>query len=449
MSLARQSAVTFVTRMTISLINVPISIIIARGLGAAGQGLYASAITFPDMCTGIGLLGLDAGHLYFVSRDRRNLGPAVANSLLILLVFGALLLPLYGLLAGPLSGGKGEAFRPYIWLSAIVVPMIAGRLLTLNLMLGLGRIESYNGFQLITQLALLVLVALGVRVAHGGTRLVIALYLVSQVLFLALAFFWMRRTLNAADRQQLKPSRALFRESLLYGLRGHPGMVLNMFGNRFSMIFILRWLGAAAQGYYWIAIVLAEKLSHIATSVQTVLLPRIAASSREQADRLTPVVCRLTFLTVLVAATALFLLGRFFLVLFYSEAYLPALAAFRLLVPGIAALTISNVLSSDFSGRNRRGLLTLAMAFGYSINLTLCILLIRRQGIAGAALAATVSYVAQSALMMILFWRITGIPPLKLIVPERQDLELGRALLARGLARARRKGAGSTGGSAA
>ena len=438
MSLARQSAVTFATRLTISLINIPISMIIARGLGAVGQGLYASAITFPDICVSIGLLGLDAGHLYYVSRDRKNLGPAVANSLLILLVCGALLLPLYGLLAGPLSGGKAADFRPYVWLSAMVVPMIAGRLLTLNLMLGLGRIESYNGIQLITQLALMVLVALGVGVAHGGTGLVIVLYLASQVLFLTLAFFWLRRTLTAADRHDLKPSRALFRDSLFYGLRGHAGLVLNMFSNRFSMIFILRWLGAAPQGYYWIAIVLAEKLNHIGASVQTVLLPRIAVSTREQADRLTPVVCRMTFVAVLIAGAVLFLLGRFFLVLFYSTKYLPSLAAFRLLVPGIVVLTISNVLASDFSGRNRRGLLTFAMAFGYAINLVLCILFIRRQGIAGAALAALVSYSAQSLLMMVLFWRITGISPHKLIVPERQDLEVGRALLARALARVRR-----------
>jgi hypothetical protein len=40
--------------------------------------------------------------------------------------------------------------------------------------------------------------------------------------------------------------------------------------------------------------------------------------------------------------------------------------------------------------------------------------------------------------MMVLFWRITGISPHKLIVPERQDLEVGRALLARALARVRR-----------
>lgn len=435
MSLARHSVLTFVTRLTISLINIPISMIIARGLGATGQGLYASAITFPDMCAGIGLLGLDAGHLFFISRDRKNLGPAVANSLLILILFGALLLPLYGLLAGPLSGGKGLEFRPYVWLSAIVVPMVAGRLLALNLMLGLGRIETYNGYQLITQLALLVLVALGVAVAHGGTGLVIGLYIVSQLLFLALALGWLRRTLTPEDRQRLAPSRQLWRDSLSYGLRGHAGTVLNMFSHRFSMLLILRWLGAAAQGYFWIAIVLAEKLGHISGSVQTVLLPRIAASSREQADRITPVVCRMTFVTVVIAAVGLFLLGRALLVLFYSEAYLPALAPFRWLVPGIAALTISNVLSSDFSGRNRRGLMTLAMAFGYAINLGLCILWIRGQGITGAARAATLSYVAQSLLMMILFWRLTGISPHRLIVPERQDFEIGRAVLARALRR--------------
>jgi O-antigen/teichoic acid export membrane protein len=438
-SLARQSAVTFVTRMTISLINIPISMVIARGLGAAGQGLYASAITFPDLWAGIGLLGLDAGHLYFVSRDRRNLGPAVANSLLILFAVSLLLLPTYGLLAGPLSGGMGAAFRPYVWLSALVVPLIAARLLTLSLMLGMGRVEAYNGVLVASQVALLIMVALGVGVARGGTGLVIVCYQASLLLFLGLAVLQLRRHVTRDERRGIAPSRALFRDCLGFGLRGHLGTVLNLFSHRFSMIFVLRWLGAAAQGHFWIAIVLAEKLGHIAASVQFVLFPRIAAASREEADRLTPVVCRLTLLTVVLAGIALYALARVLLVLFYSEAYLPALPAFRVLVPGIVVLTISNVLASDFSGRNRRGLLTCAMAFGYAINLALCLVWIRRLGVTGAALAATVSYAAQSALMAVLFWRITGIPPHRLIVPERGDLELARGLWARGRARLRRR----------
>jgi O-antigen/teichoic acid export membrane protein len=439
MSLVRQSALTFATRLTISLINIPISMVIARGLGATGQGLYASAITFPALFAGIGLLGLDAGHLYFVSRDRRSLGPAVANSLLILLACTIVLFPIYGLLIERLSGGLGASFRPFVWLSGLVIPLLAVRLLALNLMLGLGRIETYNLFQVISQVALLIMVALGVWVFHGGTALVIVLYLASQAVFLVLAFLWLRREMSADDWKNLRPSRELFAGSLSFGLRGHVGTVLNLFSQRFSMLFILRWLGAAAQGYFWIAIALAEKLGHIAASVQTVLFPRISASSREEADRLTPIVCRLAFITVLLAGAALLAVGRLLLVLFYSSAYLPALTAFRLLVPGVVALTVSNVLSSDFSGRNRRGLMTFAMAFGYAINLVLCLLWIRRHGIEGAALAATISYTAQSVLMMILFWRITGIGPLRLVVPETGDVRIVRALIARSVARARRR----------
>jgi len=268
-------------------------------------------------------------------------------------------------------------------------------------------------------------------VARGGTGLVIVLYQASVVLFLVLSFFWLRRVMTRGDRDRIAPSRALLGDSLSYGLRGHVGSVLTQFSYRFDTVLVLRWLGLAAQGYYSISVLLAEKLSHITASVQFVLFPRIAASSREEADRLTPMVCRHTLLWVTAAGLVLYLIGRFLLVLFYSKAYLPALDAFRVLLPGIVTLSISNVLSSDFSGRNRRGLMTLAMAFGFALNLVLNFLWIRRMGIVGAALASTLSYSAQSLLMALLFWRLTGISPLRLIVPERQDFEAYRALLTR------------------
>jgi Na+-driven multidrug efflux pump len=72
--------------------------------------------------------------------------------------------------------------------------------------------------------------------------------------------------------------------------------------------------------------------------------------------------------------------------------------------------------------------MTAAMAIGFGLNLVLNFLWIRRFGILGAALASTVSYTAQSLVMAIFFWRITGIPPYRLVVPGREDVALWRRL---------------------
>lgn len=435
MSLFRQSAVTFLTRITITLVNIPISMIVARVLGAEGQGIYSAAITFPSLWAGFGLLGLDAAHLYFAARDRRRLGAVLANSLLLVGLSAVILLPSYLLLLEPIVGGPGRALRPYLFLSALVVPLIVARHLALGLFLALERVERYNALLLASQLALLGLVAVGLLAAHQGTRFVILAYQVSLLLFLIPSVFWIRRELTREDRDGWGSSRALFRESLAYGLRGHLGSILTQFSYRFDMVLVLRWLGAAAQGYYSIAVLLAEKLSHITASVQFVLFPRISAASPEEADRITPRVCRATLVAVTTAGIVMFGAGKLLLRLFYGREYDPSLLPYYILLPGIVTLTVSNVLSSDLSGRNRRVHVTVAMAAGFALNLLLNILWIRRHGIAGAALASTLSYTGQSALMAIFYWRITGIPPHRLVLPERGDVAFYRGLVRRMLER--------------
>jgi O-antigen/teichoic acid export membrane protein len=229
----------------------------------------------------------------------------------------------------------------------------------------------------------------------------------------------------------VRVSWPLLRQSLAYGLKGHLGSVLVQFTNRFDTVLVLPWLGAAALGYYSIAVGLAEKLTLLTTSVQFVLFPRIASSEKAEADRITPMVCRNTFWWMAAGAVVMLGLGRFLIRLFYSDQYLPALHAYQILLPGIVALTYSGLLYSDFSGRNRRFLPTLAMFAGFLVNLTLNFLWIRRIGIAGAALASTLAYVTQSAVMVVFFWRVTGISPLWLIVPRREDWRMYRELWAR------------------
>lgn len=439
MSLLRQSAVTLVTRVAITLVNIPISMIVARVLGAEGQGIYSAAITFPNLWAGIGVLGLDAAHLYYAARDRRMLGRVVANSGVVVLLSFVILLPSYLVLLEPILGGEGRALRPYLLLSALVVPLVVARHFALSLFLALGRVERYNLLLLLSQVALLGLIAVGLLAAGRGTRFVLIAYQASLLAFLLPAFFWLRRELTPEDRAELRPSRALFRDGLVYGMKGHVGSILTQFSYRFDTVLVLGWLGAAAQGYYSIAVLLAEKLSHITASVQFVLFPRISAAATEEADRITPTVCRATLAVVAVAGVVLFAAGKLLLRLFYGRAYDPALAPYYILLPGIVALTLSNVLSSDLSGRNRRVHVTVGMGAGFAVNLLLNFLWIRRYGIAGAALASAVSYAFQSALMAVFFWRITGIPPHRLVVPERGDWGLYVGVARRLFSRLRRR----------
>ncbi len=77
-------------------------------------------------------------------------------------------------------------------------------------------------------------------------------------------------------------------------------------------------------------------------------------------------------------------------------------------------------------------LLTALWSLG--ITLAMCLVLIPLWGLAGAALATTLGYIAAIAGGLALFHRDTGTPWRALLLPDGNDLREGRALAARAMA---------------
>jgi O-antigen/teichoic acid export membrane protein len=234
-----------------------------------------------------------------------------------------------------------------------------------------------------------------------------------------------------APGERLRPSASLLAGSLSYGLRGLLAAVLTTFVYRFDTVLVLRWLGATAQGQYFVAVFVAEKLTHITASVQAVLFPHVSAAAPDAADRLTPRVCRHTLYWVLLAAAALFALAKPLLANFYGAQAEACIAPMRILLPGIAALTLAKLLSADLSGRNRRFLPTLFVAVTLGVNILLNLWWTRRWGIVGAAWASTVAYALQAVLMVAYFRTVTGVSPAQLLVPRREDVDAYLGLIRR------------------
>lgn len=401
------SVMTFGTRIGIVLVNIPTSILVARILGTEGQGTYASAVIFPTMFASIGLMGIDAAHTYLLSGRRATTGQINTQSLRFMVALSLVISALYLLFVRLYKGADDPALASILTLSTIVIPILLAKYLSVAMLLGLGRIKWFNAGNMLQAATLLALMCVNMFVLRGGARGALIAYMLSEVTVVGLAVLVARRA--AAGRPLFEtPPRGLLRRSLLYGLSGHAGNVLVQFTYRFDMFLVLSMLGLGAQGLYSISVLLAEKLSHIPQSVQVVLFPKLSSLTPEEANKLTPRVLRNALFLTFVAALVLFLLSRPLLVLFYGTAYLPALKAFQVLIPGIVMLSIAKILSGDFSGRDRRIYHTVASGAGFAVNLVLCLIWIRPFGIEGAAWASTIAYSLQSVVMLVYFRRFSG-----------------------------------------
>jgi O-antigen/teichoic acid export membrane protein len=308
-------------------------------------------------------------------------------------------------------------------LAAVLIPLLLLKYLSVALLLGMHRIRWFNVANLLQAAALLAFMCLNLFVFDGGPRGALVAYIVSELGVTLVAVFVARKEL--AGRQMFeRPPPGMFKRSVVYGLQGHVGNVFVTFMYRFDMFLILSMAGLHVQGLYSIAVILAEKLSHIPHSVQVVFFPKLSSLGPEEANELTPRVTRNAFFATLVAGAVLYLLSRPLLLLFYGDAFIEALSALRILIPGVAMLSISVVLSGYFMGRDRRIYQTVATAIAFGANAGLCFLWIPDHGLTGAAWASTAAYSLQSLIMLAFFTRLSGRGLVETVVIRREDLVL-------------------------
>ncbi len=439
----RHSLMTFGTRMAIVLVNIPTSILVARLLGVDGQGIYASAIIFPSMFAFIGLLGVDSAHTYLLSRKRYPLSAINGQSLILTLLFSVVLVTAYLIFLHFYDGAAEPILRPSLTFGALLIPVLLAKYFSVALFLGLQRIRWFNIANFIQAAGLLGLMCLNLFVFDGGVMGALVAYLISEMAVVVVGLWAAVRASCAAGENGApepllsRPSRGLFRTSIVYGVQGHAGNILTQFTYRFDMFLVLSIVGVHAQGFYSISVLMAEKLSHIPQSVQVVLFPKLSSMSVDEANELTPRVLRSSLFITAVAGVVLYLLSRPLLVLFYSTEFLPALEAFQILIPGIVMLSAAKILSSDFSGRDKRLYQTAATGVAFALNVGLCFLWIPARGIEGAAWASTAAYTLQSVLMLAFFRRLSGKSVVESTLVRGEDFALYGRTLRRLISRSR------------
>jgi O-antigen/teichoic acid export membrane protein len=375
------------------------------------------------------LFGIDAAHTWSLASRRTTLGRALGNAVIWIILLSLFAVPTYLLAARVLDPEKVRDLLPVLGITAVIIPLILARFFLLACFLGLRQIDRYNILNVASQVLLLMMLVGVLLVARGGTREAVWAYATSILLLTILALAWLLRHKEANDPVRLDP--ALARSSLWYGIRGYGASLFGQMTYRFDQILVTQIAGITQQGFYSIAVLLAEKLTHVTNSIQLVLFPQVSASTHEEANKITAAACRHALFWVGCAGLLLFLIRRQLVQLLYGSEFLPALLPLAILLPGIFLLSFSKVLSVDLSGRNRRFPSTVAMGVAMLVNIALNLVWIPKHGMVGAAWASTLSYGLQSVIMIAFFLRITGVPFRMLIVPQRGDLELYRRILSR------------------
>jgi O-antigen/teichoic acid export membrane protein len=215
---------------------------------------------------------------------------------------------------------------------------------------------------------------------------------------------WGRMARRGAVRGSLRPSVALARRIVGYGVRGQVGGVMTLLNLRFDFAILGALVSPAVLGTYAIASKYAELLRLPGLAVTWVVYPRVARGGGVPGAALRRLLPRALALGV-ACAIPLALAAGVVLPWLYGEEFSASVVPAYILIGGLVGEVAAGLATAYLYGAGRPGLNSIAMAVGVAVTVVLDLLLIPRYGATGAAVASATTYLLADGLLILMMLR--------------------------------------------
>src|SRR5439155_3115104 len=152
-----------------------------------------------------------------------------------------------------------------------------------------------------------------------------------------------------------RPSIAVFRRTLAYGVRAWVGSLSAFLNFRIDQVIMGAISTNTALGIYAVSVNASEVELYLPQSVSNGLLPIIADTSEEERAERTLRVFRLVMIVTLVGAAAAMAAGPFLLPPVFGEAFRPSVGPFLWLVPGGLGFVATSIFTAALVGSDAPG----------------------------------------------------------------------------------------------
>ena len=413
----KQQGIPIASFLVLGLSGVGIHILIGRFYDVKVLGQFNSAMAFYLVCAQVGSLGAYLAILHFFSASLDTLDPqrawrilCAANAIALLGSVGIVVLSfvLYGIFPGIFGSNTDTA--KMILASALGIPFFCINKNLLAFLNAQNHINSYFSLQGFRYLLLLTLLAAMALAGLPPIWLGHVFWVCEGVLFVITASIVFR--LTRVYFRTVWTTRAVvvfWRESsvISHSLKALPGGMVQELAVRVD-IFMLTYLAEPFQvGLYSVAAMVAEGLNQVTGLVRDQLSPEIG---RLYFERKTKELGQLILKTITWAYLLLLFPGLVAVALFPDIAvWLFSNPELRLAGIPFAILMLGLYLSAPyhclFYAPNQMGkpiVLTCIVAISALLNVFLNLVFISRWGIAGAAIATTLSWLF--ALLLLGWW---------------------------------------------
>jgi O-antigen/teichoic acid export membrane protein len=412
-TLGQDSIRTLVFSLGQSVFAALTGIAVAKAIGPAGKGEYALLQLFQAAASGVtGNLGLSI--TYELTRQRKPFAELVRP----LTVLLAILSLIEWALVGVWIWVKGPEPAPLLF--AASAPALIVLSWQSPIFLGLGWIRSLNVQGLAFAIGTFAAAVITLYVFHFGTIGAMWGWVASVW---AIAISTLVRTAPVAHGEQTDKTMTIVGRLMHFGIRAGAGGIFGFINSRIASVIVVSMAGTAALGIFSVAVSAGEVLLKISRSVAQAATKRVGSSKREIAAATVAKSNRASTALIVSSGTLAFILAPWLVDTLYGPNFHEASVALRILLPGIAALSCAGILSTFFNYQMGRPIFLVFTSVMNSVIVTgLCLILVPRFGMVGAAWSCTITYLNAAAVTTWYFCKHSGMSAFEVWIPKVEDV---------------------------
>jgi len=427
-SYSKHFSITFFAHILNLILGIFTSILIARILGPENKGILSLTILLPTLLITLLNFGIEPSTIYYIGKGKYDNRKIYGNTLIIgVFISGISILFALIIIFYFKDLFLKEVPSKYLFISLGLIPLMMFHGFLNKILLGLQKIRKYSLISVLKNVFFLFLIIFSLIILKLGVIEAILARILSYLFSVILICLMLHKIIGSA---KYNIDKSYIKDVSLYGIKTHAANILAFLNYRLDMFLVNAFLSPIFVGYYSISVSIAEQLWLISSSASLILFVRVASEKDDKRlKEFTPVVSRNVLFMSVIGALTFFLISKWMISFLYSKSYLPSVIPFNILLPGIVALSVSKVLSSDIGGRGRPLINTYLTGISVFVNLGLNIIWIPKLGVEGAALASTVAYSVMFLGTLIIYCKISGNSYADVLIIRKSDFNFYKTYL--------------------
>lgn len=429
----RDVSISFATTLYIQVVNVATGLLAARLLLAEGRGELAALMLWPGLVAELGCLALSDAMMYRLASGASPARLVCGTMLALTAALCAVLVPVgFAILPFVMPGHDADIVAAAWWYMALYLPTYFLSLFAANMFQGQLDLVAWNVVRaVVPTLYLAGIVVLGLAIAPEAPEFAAA-NVAAMLASAALGGVLMARRGWLGLRASGTEARAL----VVYGAKAHAGEVLHSLRQKLDQAVVATMMTASDLGIYAVALTVANGPLILVQTIANIAFPKISAQETQE-GKVVVFGRYLRLALVLVAAidVVLWATNAWIIPLLFGAPFAPAVHVANICLVGLLPFAAKLLCAAALKACDRALAIPRAELWGLVAVAPSLLVLVPAFGLAGAAASLVIAQGVTAVLLARRLGRELDMHPLRMMVPNAEDVRLLRAAIARGLGR--------------